>query len=117
MMGDSRPFERQEESMAAKKGDRIVVESAQVGQPNREGLILEVIEGSIRARYRVRWSDGHESTFSPSLGSARIEPAPGKKSPQATQKKSEPAARKKSEPASRKKSQAVPKKKKKSAKA
>jgi hypothetical protein len=95
--------------MAAKKGDRIVVESAQVGQPNREGLILEVIEGSIRARYRVRWSDGHESTFSPSLGSARIEPASGKKSP--------PATRKKSEPVPRKKSDAVPKKKKKSAKA
>jgi hypothetical protein len=89
--------------MAAKSGDRIVVESEQVGQPTREGEILEVIEGSIKVRYRVRWSDGHESTFSPSVGSARIEAAPRKK-------KVEPAARKK-------KVEPAPRKKKKSAKA
>ena len=103
--------------MAAKKGDRIVVESEQVGQPTREGDILEVIEGSVRARYRVRWSDGHESTFSPSLGSARIESAPSRKSRPAPRKKTVPAARKKSDAAPRKKSEAAPKKKKKSAKA
>ncbi len=58
--------------MAGKAGDRIIVESQQVGQPTREGEILEVVEGEIGIRYRVRWADGHESTFTPSGGSARI---------------------------------------------
>ncbi len=57
--------------MVAKVGDRIVVESERVGQPDREGTILEVIEASYGARYRVRWDDGHESTIRPSAGSAR----------------------------------------------
>jgi uncharacterized protein DUF1918 len=58
--------------MAAKQGDTIVVESEQVGTPSREGEILEVIVGSVRVAYRVRWADGHESVFSPSVGSAKI---------------------------------------------
>jgi hypothetical protein len=58
--------------MVAKVGDRIVVESEKVGQPDREGTILEVIEASYGTRYRVQWDDGHESTIRPSAGSARI---------------------------------------------
>jgi hypothetical protein len=58
--------------MVAKVGDRIVVESEKVGQPDREGTILEVLEASYGTRYRVRWDDGHESTIRPSAGSARI---------------------------------------------
>jgi hypothetical protein len=61
--------------MNAKVGDRIVVESETVGTPTREGEILEVIEGEIGVRYRVRWEDGHETVFTPSGGSARIVPA------------------------------------------
>jgi hypothetical protein len=57
--------------MVATAGDRIVVESERVGQADREGLILEVIEASYGTRYRVRWDDGHESTIRPSAGSAR----------------------------------------------
>ena len=57
--------------MVAKVGDRIVVESEKVGQPDREGTILEVLEASYGTRYRVRWEDGHESTIRPSAGSAR----------------------------------------------
>ncbi len=57
--------------MVAKVGDRIVVESERVGQPDREGTILEVLEASYGIRYRVRWDDGHESTIRPSAGSAR----------------------------------------------
>lgn len=60
--------------MNAKKGDRIVVESAQVGQPTREGEILEVSRGRVGVRYRVRWADGRESVFTPSAGIARIIP-------------------------------------------
>jgi hypothetical protein len=56
----------------AKIGDRILVESETVGTPTREGKVLEVISGEVSVRYRVRWSDGHETVFSPSGGSARI---------------------------------------------
>ena len=58
--------------MIGRAGDRIVVESERVGQADREGEILEVIEASYGVRYRVRWDDGHESTIRPSAGSARI---------------------------------------------
>jgi uncharacterized protein DUF1918 len=58
--------------MAGKPGDRIVVESEQVGTPTREGDVLEVLEYTSGVSYRVRWADGHESVFRPSLGSARF---------------------------------------------
>ncbi len=58
--------------MTAKAGDRIVVESEKVGKAAREGEILEVIQSATGTRYRVRWDDGHESTFLPYGGSARI---------------------------------------------
>jgi hypothetical protein len=58
--------------MNAKNGDRIEVESETVGTPSREGEILEVMQGELSVRYRVRWHDGHESVFTPSGGTARI---------------------------------------------
>jgi hypothetical protein len=60
--------------MDVKSGDRIQVEAEAVGQPVREGEILEVIEGEVGVRYRVRWTDGHESVYAPSGGSASILP-------------------------------------------
>jgi len=58
--------------MDTKVGDRIVVESEKVGKPTREGEILEVIESETTGtRFRVRWDDGHESTFWPKAGSVR----------------------------------------------
>lgn len=60
--------------MAGKVGDRIIVESERVGLAPREGEILEVIESKFGTRYRVRWDDGHESTFRPGAGSARTAP-------------------------------------------
>lgn len=60
--------------MTANVGDRIVVESESVGQPTREGEILEVIAGEVGVRYRVRWMDGHDSIFTPTGGSATIVP-------------------------------------------
>jgi hypothetical protein len=65
--------------MDAKVGDRIIVESEKVGQPEREGMILEVIEASYGTRFRVLWEDGHESTIHPTAGSARtVHPAKAK---------------------------------------
>jgi len=61
--------------MKTETRDRIVVESEKVGRPAREGDVLEVIEDSSGTSYRVAWDDGHESTFRPSAGSARIVPA------------------------------------------
>lgn len=60
--------------MTAEAGDRIVVESEHVGESTREGEIIEIIEGALGVRYRVRWEDGHESIYTPSGGSARIVP-------------------------------------------
>jgi hypothetical protein len=65
--------------MTGKIGDRVLLESERVGQPVREGEILEVVQGTTSVRYRVRWSDGHESVFTPSVGSARIVPRRRKK--------------------------------------
>ena len=58
--------------MAAKAGDRIIIDSEKVGTPPREGEILEVIASPLGVRYRVRWADGHETTLRPSAGSSRI---------------------------------------------
>ena len=58
--------------MAAKAGDRIIVDSEKVGRPPREGEILEVIESPVGDRYSVRWADGHESTFRPRAGGSHI---------------------------------------------
>jgi hypothetical protein len=60
-------------------GDRIEIESETVGTPAREGEILEVIQGEISVRYRIRWGDGHESVMTPSGGTARIIARTGKK--------------------------------------
>ena len=60
-------------------GDRIIVESERVGQPPREGRILEVIESPYGTRYRVRWDDGRESEIRPAAGSARfVHPRPAR---------------------------------------
>jgi Domain of unknown function (DUF1918) len=58
--------------VSAKVGDRIELESETVGTPVREGEILEVMQGELSVRYRVRWQDGHESVYTPSGGTARI---------------------------------------------
>jgi Domain of unknown function (DUF1918) len=64
--------------MHAKPGDRIVVVSAHVGQPRREGEVLEVVpDEDDREHYRVRWNDGHESTYFPSSDCRLVGRNPG----------------------------------------
>jgi hypothetical protein len=58
--------------MRGQAGDVIVVESERVGQPQRRGVIEEVLREE-HPRFRVRWDAGHTSLFTPSAGSARIE--------------------------------------------
>jgi hypothetical protein len=64
--------EEDEDEMEAKRGSRIVVESERVGAAEREGEVLEVIHGDVGVRYRVRWSDGRETMFTPAGGSVRL---------------------------------------------
>ena len=59
--------------MTGKVGERIIVDSEKAGQAARAGAILEVIQASYGARYRVRWDDGHESVVQPTAGTARFE--------------------------------------------
>jgi hypothetical protein len=58
--------------MEAKPGDRIAVETEHVGEPEREGEVLEIIEGSTSITYRVRWRDGSETLFTPAAGAMHI---------------------------------------------
>lgn len=57
---------------SAKPGDVIVLDSAQVGSPPREGEVLEVIQGEVRVSYRVRWPDGRQTLIAPTGGTARF---------------------------------------------
>ncbi|MBM3684908.1 MAG: DUF1918 domain-containing protein [Actinobacteria bacterium] len=50
----------------AEVGDEIVVDLMEMGRSPRRGEVLEVIGEGDLAHYRVRWDDGHESTFFPS---------------------------------------------------
>jgi hypothetical protein len=43
--------------------------------PPRDGEILEVIPHDTRLEFRVRWSDGHESSIRPVAGSYQVVPA------------------------------------------
>jgi hypothetical protein len=62
--------------MDAKPGDHILVEAETVGTPEREGDVLEVIQGSTKVTYRVRWSDGRETLFTPAAGAMRVMSGP-----------------------------------------
>lgn len=56
--------------MDAKVADRLVIHGARVGQADRVGEIVEIVPSHGSQRYRVRWSDGHESIYSPGPGAA-----------------------------------------------
>jgi hypothetical protein len=58
--------------MKARQGDLIVIDSAQVGSPPREGEVLKVIRGGVSISYRVKWTDGAETLISPAAGTAHI---------------------------------------------
>ena len=54
--------------MNAQVGDELVVKGRHVGDPDRTGVIIEVIGKAGGPPYLVRWSDGHESSFFPAGG-------------------------------------------------
>jgi Domain of unknown function (DUF1918) len=62
--------------MEFKSGDRVQVESESTERPPRTGVVREVVRGTASARYRIRWDDGHESTYTPAAGALQsAEPA------------------------------------------
>ena len=54
--------------MKAEVGDELVVKGRHVGDPDRTGVIIEVIGQAGGPPYLVRWSDGHQSSFYPTSG-------------------------------------------------
>lgn len=46
-------------------GDLISIHGHRVGEAERTGEIVGVVEGEGREHYRVRWEDGHESLVYP----------------------------------------------------
>jgi len=59
--------------MYAQVADHLVVHGARAGRADRMGEVVEVVAGQGPSRYRVRWSDGHESIYSPGAD-AEIDP-------------------------------------------
>ena len=57
----------------ANVGDRIMVDSQKVDEPQRTGTILEIVEHEYGTTYRVAWDDGHESTFRPTAGTVHTD--------------------------------------------
>ena len=63
--------------MHATKGDRLIVHSAHVGEPAREGEILEVHGADGAPPYLVHWSeDDHESLTFPGPDASVEHPRP-----------------------------------------
>ena len=60
--------------MEAAVGDRILVYSETKSGTPREGDVLEVFPSAAGTSYRVRWSDGHETTIRPFPGSVEVRP-------------------------------------------
>ncbi len=48
------------------------MESERVGQPMREGVVLQVLSPGHDVHYRVQWADGHETIFFPSAGNVSV---------------------------------------------
>ena len=59
--------------MEFKSGDRVQVESESTERPPRTGVVEEVVQGTTNPRYRIRWDDGHESTYTPASGALRAQ--------------------------------------------
>ena len=49
--------------VTAEPGDVVVVHGHSTGEPERSGVILEVLGAPGHEHYRVRWDEEHESLF------------------------------------------------------
>jgi hypothetical protein len=68
----SQPTERRN-AVKGKVGDKIVIKGHHIGEPDRDGVILEVRGTNGEPPYVVRWSaDGHEGLFFPGTDAAVV---------------------------------------------
>jgi hypothetical protein len=65
MVMNTSPTKSRRVAARAKPGDWVVVHGHTVGEPERTGLVLEVLGAPGHERYRVRWDEEHESIFYP----------------------------------------------------
>jgi hypothetical protein len=63
--GRTSPASNEESVLRAAPGDRFVVRGHHLGEPGRDGEILEVLGDHGAPPYRVRWEDGHTSEVFP----------------------------------------------------
>lgn len=52
-------------------GDHVVAESESTERRPRYGVVEEVLRGEPRPRYRIRWDDGHETSYTPAAGALK----------------------------------------------
>lgn len=52
-------------------GDHVVAESESTVRAARRGVVQEVLRQEPHPRYRIRWDDGHETTYTPAAGALR----------------------------------------------
>jgi hypothetical protein len=64
--------------MAFAVGKRVVAESESTDRRPRSGVVEEVLKGDPLPRYRIRWDDGHESSYTPASGALRAEQRPNR---------------------------------------
>jgi Domain of unknown function (DUF1918) len=57
--------------MAFSTGDQVLVESESTERAPRRGVVEEVLRGDPHPRYRIRWSDGRESIYTPAAGALK----------------------------------------------
>jgi hypothetical protein len=62
-MSTGRKTMQTKSKITAEPGDVVVVHGHSTGDPERTGVILEVLGTSGHEHYRVRWDEEHESLF------------------------------------------------------
>lgn len=62
--------------MSIEVGERVVAESESTDRRPRAGVVEEVLRGDPSPRYRIRWDDGHESSYTPASGALQAEQRP-----------------------------------------
>ena len=64
--------------MAYAVGTNVVAQAHSTTRGPRPGVIEEVLRGDPSPRYRVRWDDGRETSYTPASGTLQLKPRRGK---------------------------------------
>jgi hypothetical protein len=54
-----------ESVLRASPGDRLIIKGHHLGEPDRDGEIIEVLGENGAPPFKVRWEDGHEAELFP----------------------------------------------------